>query len=271
MQDGVHNIHDKFVRESFSDPVRAIAFLERFLPDEMINNLDLPTLRVLQESYLNEALKEHFSDLVFEISLKQYADTKTDISILFEHKSSPDKHVLIQVGHYMFAHWVKCLAEKKKLKVIIPMIYYQGKKEWTLADLSSLFDSYPDFIKNHIPTLNYLFFALNTISEDKIETIRDTMMAAAVIAQKWRINPVKLQADFERIFRLFPLKDPNWNFLEKIVVYALNVSDITEEVLAETIKSIPQPIKDNIMTTYDRIVQKNRNEGVQIGIQKGKI
>ncbi|MBK7636682.1 MAG: Rpn family recombination-promoting nuclease/putative transposase [Saprospiraceae bacterium] len=147
MQDGVHNIHDKFVRESFSDPVRAIAFLERFLPDEMINNLDLPTLRVLQESYLNEALKEHFSDLVFEISLKNNADTKTDISILFEHKSSPDKHVLIQVGHYMFAHWVKCLAEKKKLKVIIPMIYYQGKKEWTLADLSSLFDSYPDFIK----------------------------------------------------------------------------------------------------------------------------
>ena len=50
MQDGVHSIHDKFVRESFSDPVRAIAFLERFLPDEMINNLDLPTLRVLQES-----------------------------------------------------------------------------------------------------------------------------------------------------------------------------------------------------------------------------
>ena len=261
MQDGIHNIHDKFVRESFSDPNRAIAFLERFLPDEMIINLDLPTLKVLQESYLNEELKEHFSDLLFEVSLRNNAATKTDIAILFEHKSSPDKHVLIQVGHYMFAHWVKCLAERKKLKVIIPMIYYQGKKEWNLPELSSLFESYPDYIKNYVPKLTHLFFALNTISEDKIETIRDAMMAAAVIAQKWRINPVKLQADFERIFKLFPLKDPNWNFLEKIIVYALNVSDVTEEVLAETIKSIPQPIKDSIMTTYDRIVQKNRNEG----------
>ncbi|MBK9567385.1 MAG: Rpn family recombination-promoting nuclease/putative transposase [Saprospiraceae bacterium] len=65
MQDGVHNIHDKFVRESFSDPGRAIAFLERFLPDEMLKNLNLSSLKVLQESYLNEALKEHFSDLVF--------------------------------------------------------------------------------------------------------------------------------------------------------------------------------------------------------------
>lgn len=75
------------------------------------------------------------------------------------------------------------------------------------------------------------------------------------------INPVKLQADFELIFKLFPLKDPNWNFLEKIIAYALNVSDVTEEVLAETIKSILQPIKDNIMTNYERIVQKNMNEG----------
>ncbi|MBK7636275.1 MAG: Rpn family recombination-promoting nuclease/putative transposase [Saprospiraceae bacterium] len=73
---------------------------------------------------------------------------------------------MIQVGHYMFAHWVKCLAEKKKLKVIVPMIYYQGKKEWTLADLSSLFDSYPDYIKNYVPKLAHLF--LRSIRSQKI-------------------------------------------------------------------------------------------------------
>ncbi|MBK7636274.1 MAG: Rpn family recombination-promoting nuclease/putative transposase [Saprospiraceae bacterium] len=50
----------------FSDPGRAIAFLERFLPDEMLKNLNLSSLKVLQESYLNEALKEHFSDLVLK-------------------------------------------------------------------------------------------------------------------------------------------------------------------------------------------------------------
>ena len=53
MQDGVHNIHDKFVRESFSDPVRAIAFLERFLPDEMLKNFDFFSFKVLQEIYFN--------------------------------------------------------------------------------------------------------------------------------------------------------------------------------------------------------------------------
>lgn len=58
--------------------------------------------------------------------------------------------------------------------------------------------------------------------------------------------------------------------MEMIVVYALNVSDISEAQLGETIKSIPEPIKKNIMTTYDRLMEKWKMEGELIGIQKGK-
>ena len=56
-----------------------------------------------------------------------------------------------------------------------------------------------------------------------------------------------------------------------IVVYALNVSDISEAQLGETIKSIPEPIKKNIMTTYDRLIEKWKMEGELIGIQEGKV
>ena len=65
-----HNIHDIFVRESFSDSERAVAFFERFLPETIIHHLNLATLTVLKETYINETLKEYFSDLVFEVSLK---------------------------------------------------------------------------------------------------------------------------------------------------------------------------------------------------------
>ncbi|MGB4958439.1 MAG: Rpn family recombination-promoting nuclease/putative transposase, partial [Saprospiraceae bacterium] len=112
---------------------------------------DISTLKVLQESYMNEQLQEHFSDLVFEVALRDHPTVKADVALLFEHKSAPDRHVLIQVGHYMFAHWVKCLAEKKKLKVIIPVIYYQGKQKWKLAELSTLFKDYPDYIRDFVP------------------------------------------------------------------------------------------------------------------------
>jgi len=144
-----HNIHDTFVRESFSDPGRAVAFFERFLPENLVQHFDFKTLTVLNESYINETLKEHFSDLVFEISLKDETSVKTDVVLLFEHKSSPDRNVLFQVGHYMFAHWTKCLAEKGEPKPILPLIYYQGKKNWKVGHLPDLFKNYPKEIKNY--------------------------------------------------------------------------------------------------------------------------
>jgi hypothetical protein len=50
------NIHDTFVRESFSDPQRAAAVFECFLPPNLVQHLDFSTLAVLKESYINETL-----------------------------------------------------------------------------------------------------------------------------------------------------------------------------------------------------------------------
>jgi predicted transposase/invertase (TIGR01784 family) len=52
-----------------------------------------------------------------------------------------------------------------------------------------------------------------------------------------------------------------------VVVYALNVSEITEAQLGETIKSIPEPLKEKIMTTYTMLIEK----GEKLGIEKGKL
>lgn len=260
MKEKINNIHDKFVRESFSDVRRAASFFEQFLPKELVSSLELSTLSLLKESYITNDLGEYFSDLVFEAKLSGN-EKQVDIAILFEHKSAPDKNVLIQVGYYMFSHWFNCIRRKEKLKVIIPIIYYQGKKEWELPQLSTLFDRFPENIMDFLPRMHHIFISLNHIKYDQIETIRDAMMAAAIMAQKWRINPVKLVDDFKNIFELFPNEGMDMNFFEMIVVYALNVSDISENELSETLKNIPPNLKQNIMTTYSRLIEKGKIEG----------
>lgn len=266
-----NNIHDIFVRESFSDVERAVAFFERFLPETLVKHFNFESLTVLKETYINETLKEHFSDLVFEVSLKSDNSVKTDVVLLFEHKSSPDRNVLIQVGYYMFAHWTKCLSENKEVRPIIPIIYYQGKKGWKVGNLSDLFKNHPKEINDYLPILNHIFIDLKTISNDQLLHMRNSMMKAAILAQQWRINPTKLKKDFERIFRLLPFESDNRNFLEMIIVYALNVSEITEDQLGETIKSIPEPIKEKIMTTYTMLIEKGKIEGKLEGKLEGKI
>ena len=81
MAKNINNIHDKYVRESFSDPRRAAASMETILPKELKDQLNLTTLKVLKESYLDTELSEYFSDLVFEVALNAKGEKHLDIAL----------------------------------------------------------------------------------------------------------------------------------------------------------------------------------------------
>ncbi len=270
MSDDVHNIHDAFSREVFSDPDRAASFFEQFLPGQLRKVLDLSSLEVSKESYTTKTLKEYFSDLVFTIGLKKPSAAKVRIALLFEHKSEPDSHVLIQVGHYMFFHWMKCIRKKKEIYPIIPLIYYQGKVRWEIPELKSLFNEFPESVTSYLPSVPHIFLPLNGLSEERIMDIRNAMMISAILAQKSKTRPISLAKDFLRIFQLFPVESGDRNFLETIIVYAYNVSNIDDDQMKQVIQQLPQPVKQDFMTTYEMIINKGKLEGNLEGEIKGK-
>lgn len=168
---------------------------------------------------------------------------------------------MIQVGYYLFAHWLQQVRKGKKLQLIIPVIYYQGKQKWEVPALVKLFDAYPESMLEFIPRLEHILVSLNEISDQQINELRNKMLAAALGAQKFRFNPASLVEDFERILMLFPLNNADQNFLEVLVVYTFSVTNLTEKNISESLKNIPQPIKEKVMTTYDRLIEKGRLEG----------
>ena len=262
----INNIHDKFVRESFSEAGRAIAFFDKFLPADLRSKLDLSSLVVLQESYLTSELKESFSDLIFQIDIKDGVDgKKLELSMLFEHKSKPDKNLAFQVGHYMFSHWIKRLNNNQDLLPIIPIVYYQGKKKWEIFTLEKLFDKYPKEIKKYLPSQEYIFLALNTMTEEQLSKVSDVLMRIALISQKIRFDPIKLATDFAKIFKIFPAKALEMNFAEIILVYLIQGANIEESELQESLKSLSKPVKNKLMTLYQSIAQNHEKKGIDKG------
>jgi hypothetical protein len=78
------NPHDKFFKETFSIKKNVIDFLQGTFPPEILKKLDLSTLTQDNNSYIDEELKEHFSDIVYTCFCK---DKELRITLLFEHKS----------------------------------------------------------------------------------------------------------------------------------------------------------------------------------------
>ena len=90
MADELHQPHDKLFRAVFSDAAEAASLLQAALPDTIRDQLDWPTLTLLDGTFLDDHLRESESDLLYQL---EHIGTRERVWLyaLFEHQSSPDK------------------------------------------------------------------------------------------------------------------------------------------------------------------------------------
>ena len=91
------NIHDKFFKETFSDVAVTKDFLSHYLPEAIQQYVDLNTIDPQKDSFIDEKLKESFSDLLFQVNIQ---NEEGYLYFLFEHKSSPEKGIPLQLLKY---------------------------------------------------------------------------------------------------------------------------------------------------------------------------
>ena len=82
--------------------------LNQYLPASVLSNIDLPSLSVTKESYIDEDLRKNHSDLLVTATLKENKGSSAVlIYILLEHKAYPDTWTVFQILKYMVRIWEK--------------------------------------------------------------------------------------------------------------------------------------------------------------------
>jgi len=70
--------HDKFFKEVFSDKENAAEFIANYLPENIVRLLDLNSLELKKDTFIDANLKEYFSDLLFKLKLKNGSEGRCD-------------------------------------------------------------------------------------------------------------------------------------------------------------------------------------------------
>jgi predicted transposase/invertase (TIGR01784 family) len=65
----IQNPHDKFFKETFGNVAVAKDFLNNYLPQSIMNIVDMDTLKPQKDSFINKELEEGFSDLLFKVDI----------------------------------------------------------------------------------------------------------------------------------------------------------------------------------------------------------
>ena len=270
----ISNPHDSFVRQVLSKIENARDFLENYLPEHVVKHLDLSTVKLEKETFIDQQLREVRSDLLFKLKLKDGA--KASIYLLFEHKSYPEPLISLDILRYMVRIWDQWLKQDKSLKhlpSIIPLVLYHGVREWSISrDLSGLITDSEKF-EEFIPNFRYSLCDLSNYSDDELKRGGAAMLQGAFMTLKYSRSD-RLLEKLPDIFDVFVeiIETPSGLEAIKIVLhYLANGTDkIKEEDLKHALKEAFKDKGGDIMPTLaEKWMQQGMQQGMEQGLQQG--
>lgn len=259
--------HDEFFKAAFGRLEIALDYISKMLPAGLVQELELSNLIKVNGSYISPALRETFSDLVFECPFKS-GDLLLSICLLFEHKKQVEAHPHFQLLRYLLDTWEEQLKQKKALTPIIPIVIYQGKRKWKIRDMSEYFATpLPDSLLQFLPRFDYHFTHVSAMSDEAILGLGRSLLVNAFLMMKYIDEPDFIVGNPGLIF--IELEEPNSprDFIVALLAYFLKNTELAKEKVQNFIEILPKTLTKTAMSTYDMILA----EGVEQGKQQQRL
>lgn len=156
----IDKIKDKFFKNIFGDVKNVTPILRAMLPQAIQKSMDWSQITMDPTNYVSKRYREGYSDMVAKTKLRNKKGEENDIDIyfLFEHKSTNEKDTPIQILGYKHLCWDKDCSEGKKLRVIIPFVFYHGQEKWTVPIHFIEHFEVEEEIKQYLLDFQYILF-----------------------------------------------------------------------------------------------------------------
>lgn len=258
----ITNPHDTFVRGLLADKQLAIDYFKSALPAHVADKLDFTTLKPLLGTYVSQELQTTISDVVYTCQRKDRRGS-VHISLLLEHKSAPDKYTPVQIGGYIFSGYQQQIQQRRKeLSPIIPILLYHGRQKWEYWTLGRLFDELDEDLLAFLPKFEYIYHNLRDLSEETIRTVRNQFLVSALLMMKYAADKRKLKARLPDILSI-GLGQGSEGPGAMLVSYGFELVELTEEEIKAILDSLSSDIKEEVMSTYDLLIEKGFEKGAE--------
>ena len=162
--------HDESFRKVFGDPELARELIAHYLPEPVVEQLDLTMLSADSATFVDDKLKDRQGDVLFRTRLKEGGEAL--VYVLLEHKSSPDRWVALQLTKYIVRIYYRELDRNqgaRKLPPILPVVFYHGQRDWKAPpNLSDLVEC-PEEYRRYVPDFDYELLNCAAIPDQRLE------------------------------------------------------------------------------------------------------
>jgi predicted transposase/invertase (TIGR01784 family) len=266
----VLNPHDVFFKQTLARPGVATDFLSRYLPQRIVRLLNLSHLTIEPESFVDAKLRQHFSDLLFRVGLRDSGEAF--IYILLEHKSAPEEWVSLQVLRYITQAWERLRQSGDRLPVIIPVVFYQGATPWKISTRLSDLLAEPATsrtLRRYIPDFEYHLCDLSQYRDEELTGAADLPASLRLMKHMLRSDLKRhLPVIFREVLKSLPEREVEER-VETMVRYVLAAERATEREVGAALENADQT-GGRMETFFDRMRREWRREGRQEGRREGR-
>ena len=263
----IHHVHDAGFKALYLIKEIALVHIQKFLDDEITSELDYADFSLEPTTYLDEKLRQSFSDIVYSCSLKNGQNAK--IVFLFEHKSYATGHPHLQVGRYIFNILEQAFTQENGYPIVIPIILYHGDAVWKYKKLSDYFQNLPAFAKRFLPDFEIVITDLKNYPDDfLLKLLKDKLLLNALLALKHGGNQEYVVKHFNQIMVGIAEnieKEMVRHLFYIISVYLSDVSNLSVSQLSALFKNISK--KDVKMTAKILEEIKSKSPSELLGIE----
>nr|VFK61618.1 MAG: conserved hypothetical protein (putative transposase or invertase) [Candidatus Kentron sp. UNK]VFK70450.1 MAG: conserved hypothetical protein (putative transposase or invertase) [Candidatus Kentron sp. UNK] len=275
--------HDHFLKEMLSYPEIAGALLRERLPRAVVKFLSHKPPKLVPDSFVDEALREHLSDRLFEV--ETIGGKTAFLYVLVEHKSTPDSKIGWQLLRYLLEilkQWEKKNPNWRQLPAVVPFVFYHGAEEWKIPNEFLHLVNFEESWRPYL--LDFRFPVLDLGAIPNLELSKDCRLRARLLAMKYatrKTEQMAVKGSLIEALRNAP-KD-----LYPIIRYLIAVYRYNEQTLREIIQEVRPKEESKMMSQFaediksqfaqdiekavrQKVLQEGRQEGLLEGEAKGE-
>ena len=149
---------------------------------------------------------------------------------------------------------------------IIPIVLYHGDKEWEKKQFTRCFEGIDDVLSLYVPDNDYILIDLSSYSDEELKSKIFTQVSVeiALLIMKNIFNEEKLRRylkDFLELGRLYFEEEKGLRFLESVIRYIYNATEIESQEVVKTVRKISYKGGELAMTTAMKLREEGREEG----------
>jgi predicted transposase/invertase (TIGR01784 family) len=272
--------HDHSYKLLFSHPEMVKDLLTGFVKEAWVSQLDFSTLEKVSGSYVTDELRDREDDIIWRV---RWGDDWLYVYLLLEFQSNVDRFMAVRIMSYLGLLYQdlirqKALTPSGKLPPVLPVVLYNGEERWRAAhNVSELVERVPGGLERYRPELSYLLLDEGAIvvSPDWSDETRN------VAAALFRLEHNRDEQDMLDVLgRLVEwLKAPGQTGLRRaFVVWMRRVMlphrapgvELPEFNHLQDLHEVHDMLAERIKKWPERWIEEGRQEGEQLGIEKGE-